>query len=214
MRDLRWFPLTVMVVGLGCSGPKVHSYSINMNKVSADNHKCGSDAVRTGEFTAKGEPIRYWQPCWDYTKTGPRYQVTVDKPAAAKLASIESTQCIGLSPDSLERSPFAQDQAIDEIIPDRDGNGVSGAFIVFKQVPALTVSWMRRAISCHRGRWNTLGRPSTYLTGDPTLIEGAQISVSEFDHHIVVRIQTESVADAKLVLARAYDLLEERTAVK
>jgi hypothetical protein len=198
-----------MLAIAACGGAEGrHSRSVDSNELSAANYQCGWNAVRTDEVTSQGDPLRYWLPCWDLAKSGVRYEVRANPAIAAELAKAESTQCVGLFPAALERSPFAQANAIGEIVPRRSGTTISGAHIVFKPVPGLTVSWMRRAIACHQVRWHTLGMPHDYLTGDPTLVEGAKVEVSVSDHRIVVSIETESPAAAQVVLARAYRLLD------
>lgn len=209
MRHIIW----VTVVLAACGGaPGHHSSSVASAQVSAANYKCGAYAVRTGDFTLDGEPVTMWMPCWDFGKDPGRYTTRTDRAHAAKLAEVERTQCIGLVPRALERSPFVQDQAIDEIVPHRSGEQIRGAHVVFKPVPGLTVSWMRRAIACHQARWRALGKPPTYLAGDPTLVDDAEISVTEVDNHIIVLIATDSATGAQIALDRARDLTSERTA--
>lgn len=188
--------------------------SVASDQVSADNHKCGAYAIRTGETTADGEPITLWMPCWDYTKDRSRYEVRADPSTAAKLAQVERTQCIGLAPAALERSPFVQDNAIEEIVPHRGGASIRGAHVVFKPIPGLTVSWMRRAIACHQARWRTLGQPASYLAGDPTLVDGAQVDVTQVDDHLVVLISSDAPGSALIALERAQDLKAPQTAAR
>lgn len=211
MRHLLW----IVLVSAACGGAsKSRSISVASDQVSADNHKCGAYAIRTGETTKEGEPITLWMPCWDYTKDSARYQVHADAATKSKLAQAERTQCIGLAPAALERSPFVQDNAIDEIVPHRSGPTVRGAHIVFKPIPGLTVSWMRRAIACHQARWRTLGQPPSYLAGDPTLVDGAQVDVTEVDDHLVVLVSSDSPASAMMALDRANDLKAPQTAAR
>lgn len=210
MRPLLW-----LVLLSACGGSsKPHSISVARDQVSADNHKCGAYAIRTGETTKEGEPITLWMPCWDYTMDSSRYQVHADPRIATKLAQVERTQCIGLAAEALERSPFVQDNAIDEIVPHRSGPEIRGAHIVFKPIPGLTVSWMRRAIACHQARWRTLGQPASYLAGDPTLVEGADVSVTEVDDHLVVLIASDTPSSALMALERAQDLKVPQTAAR
>ena len=205
MRHLLWISL----IFAACGGPTRHARSVNIDKVSSDNHKCGSDAVRTGELTPEGEPIRFWVPCWNPTADN-RYRVHA-RPNA-KLARVEATECIGLAPSALERSPFSQDQAIEEIVPHRSASLIRGAHVVFKPVPGLTVSWMRRAIACHQARWRALGEPADYLRGDPTLVDGVQVSVSQADHRVVVSLESENDEAAQIAFARAEGLVAESVA--
>ena len=210
MRHLLW-----VVLLSACGGSSApHSTSVARDQVSADNHKCGAYAIRTGETTKDGEPITLWMPCWDYTKDSSRYQVHADNRTANRLAQAERTQCIGLAPEALERSPFVQANAIDEVVPHRSGPTIRGAHVVFKPLPGLTVSWMRRAIACHQARWQTLGQPASYLAGDPTLVQGADVSVTAVDDHLVVLIASETPSSALIALERAQDLMAPRTAAR
>jgi hypothetical protein len=206
MRSLWIFPIL-----LGCGDAGRHSHSLHISEVSSANHKCGSDAVRNGQLTADGEPIRFWVPCWD-RDVDARYRVHARFTSDARLASVERTQCIGLAPTALEYSPFAQREAIEEIVPRRSGSSIVGAHIVFEEVPGLTVSWMRRAIACHRARWQVLGKPADYLSADPTILDGIDITVSEANHRVVVRVESDSDAAARMTFARAEALVSERVA--
>jgi len=205
--------ITLLVAACGGSA-RPHSTSVASSQVSANNYKCGAYAIRTGEMTKEGEPITLWMPCWDFTKDSALYQVHTNPGSSAELAQAERTQCIGLAASALERSPFVQDNAIDEIVPHRSGSTIQGAHVVFKPIPGLTVSWMRRAIACHQARWRALGKPANYLAGDPTLIEGAQVNVAEVDDHIVVLIASDIPAAGMIALDRAQDLKAPRTAAR
>ena len=209
---MRAFPL--IVFGLAaCAGPSYHAASIEGREVSSTNRKCGYDAARIDKEDVPSDLSSYWLPCWDDGLAGARYRVPTDPGTTARLAKVEATQCVGLFPQSLERSPFAQREAIQEIIPHRLGSSIIGAHIVFKPIPGLTVSWMRRVIACHQARWETLGRPGDYLAGDPTIVEGVEVEVSEADHRVVVRVAAPaSETDAQLVFRRAKDLVAARLA--
>ncbi len=209
---MRHHLLITLVLG-GCGGsPGARAISVPSAQVSDANNKCGAYAIRTGELTVEGELVRLWVPCWDLGKAGERYRVRTDPATTARLAAIERTQCIGLSPRALERSPFAQDDAIAEVVPHRGGTTIRGVHVVFKPIPGLTQSWMRRAIACHQARWTTLGSPASYLAGDPTLVKGAEVRVSEVRDHLEVLISTDSPSGAQLALDRAQDLTSSRTA--
>lgn len=208
MRHLLWISLMVAA----CGGPTRHAHSIHESKVSSANHKCGSDAVRNGQFTKEGEPIRFWVPCWDPSTNDSRYRAHSDPATRMQLAKVEATQCVGLAPAALERSPFAMNDAIDEIVPRRSFDEIVGVHVVFAPVPGLTVSWMRRAIACHQARWRTLGMPANYLRGDPTLVDGVRVSVSEMDHRIIVLIESDTDDAAQVAFARAEGLVADTVA--
>ncbi|MDX2086969.1 MAG: hypothetical protein SFX73_03915 [Kofleriaceae bacterium] len=211
---MRAFPL--LVLGLAACGTKgYHASSIDGRELSSENRKCGYNAASTDKRAPSGDLMRYWLPCWDDSKGGARYVVHTDPATAAKLAQVEAEQCVGLFPAALERSPFAQREAIEEIVPHRLGASVIGAHIVFKVIPGLTVSWMRRAIACHQARWEILGRPADYLAGDPTIVSGAEVEVLESNYRVVVRVAVpHSETDAQIVLDRAKALVAERLARK
>lgn len=206
--------LPLLVFGLAACGAKgYHATSIDGRELSSENRKCGYNAANTDKRTPSGDLMTYWLPCWDDSKGGPRYVVHTDPATAAQLARVEAEQCVGLFPASLERSPFAQREAIEEIVPHRLGSSIIGAHIVFKPIPGLTVSWMRRAIACHQARWETLGRPADYLAGDPTIVSGAEVVVSESSHRVVVLVSTpQSETDAQIVLKRAKALVVQQLA--
>jgi hypothetical protein len=209
---MRSLPLIMLLAA--CGGPRYRAQTIESNEMSSTNRKCGYNAARTEERSQRGDRMTYWLPCWDDDKRGARYAVPHDVATRAQLAKVSAAHCIGLFPQAIERSPFAQREAIQEIVPHRFGTSLVGVHIVFKPIPGLTVSWMRRAIECHQARWETLGRPAGYLSGDPTLVEGAAVTVSESDHRVVVLVETQTETGTQLVLRRANDLIASRFPVR
>jgi hypothetical protein len=67
--------------------------------------------------------------------------------------------------------------------------------------------WMRRAIDCHRARFERLGEPPIYFPEDPTLVARSTVTVEERDGHLEVEIETADDMTAQVALARARDLV-------
>jgi hypothetical protein len=103
---------------------------------------------------------------------------------------------------------------IAEVIPHRERGEVRGVRIVFKPVLGLSPAWMEQAIACHRARFERLGEPADYLADDPTLVPGAEATVSLHAGHLEVLVETRDDVAAHVALGRAQDLVRARTAVR
>ena len=84
MRHLLWIVL-VSACG-GVSTP--HSISVARDQVSADNHKCGAYAIRTGETTKDGEPITLMEFVQLY-ETDDARRIGLDKRGDIRVAPLQ-----------------------------------------------------------------------------------------------------------------------------
>ncbi len=179
-----------------------------------------NDQLTTGGFGR----VTNWQPCWDVNEeAGMRHRYAAeterraaqhDRQGAARLAEAEVAACVGIPEGEREHSVFAHRQEIAEVLPHREAGQVRGAWIVFKPVPGVTASWVRRDIQCQRARWVLHGKPP--VADDPTLVPGAQIQVFDRGDHVDVLVQTDTIDAGELALARArgQDVEHEQTAVR
>jgi len=183
-------------------------------------YACG-DTVLNDQLTSGGEQLTSWMPCWDlkeeaaighrYLARKERAAAKEDREMAALLARTERQYCRGIPDRELSHSPFAHQKAIAQIIPHRQSGEIHGVRIVFKPVPGLTAGYMTQAIACQRARFLVLGKP-VEQPEDPTLLDGAEVTVTARDGYLEVLVRTESTVDGNIVLARARELLEPRTA--
>ncbi|MDQ3365485.1 MAG: hypothetical protein M3680_08660 [Myxococcota bacterium] len=183
----------------------------------ARTHAC-ADPVLADQVTSGGQRIITAVSCWpaDQPAEGAG-EAPVIRPAAGAAtpgghrriatAEAELVQCKGIPEPQLVRSPLVERGAIASLTPIR-----RGVRLVLERGPQHTTRSIGRAIACHQGRYVSLGRPATYMPDDPTLVDGADIDVTEVDGRVVVTIQTGSEAAGKAVIARARHLTRDRTA--
>ena len=168
-------------------------------------YTCG-DTVLQDQTTSGGERLAVWQPCWDVEpQTADHTELTaVAQPPAIdpKLAEVQEVACANVGPKERARSPFSHRKQIMEVTPHRVGNRLAGVRVVFERVPGLTAEWMRKDIACHRAQWQAMGR-YTVASSDPTLIDGAQVSVFDRDGHVEVIVNTDTPEQAEIAIARA-----------
>ena len=165
----------------------------------AERYGCG-DKVLNNTVTTEGHPVTYWVPCWnissqtmqrhDTLATSERAQARADRRAAARLAEAEAAACANISDADRSRSPFVHRDDIDAVLPHRESGVLRGVRVVFKVVPALDATWMRRAIACHQAHVAMLGHVPPSLADDPTLLPGARVSVGQQGPQVTVLVET------------------------
>jgi hypothetical protein len=184
-------------------------------------YQCG-DTVMSDQLTSGGQRVVQSIPCWDAAEEAAAHRrflaereaklARTERRIATHMVENELDACRGLSPRELEHSPFAHRREIAEVIPHRVTGTLRGVRIVWKPVPGLTADWMRRAIDCHRARFERLGEPPIYFPEDPTLVARSTVAVEQHDGHIEVQIETVDDVTAQVALDRALDLVRPRTA--
>lgn len=190
-----------------------------------ESYSCGLDPTLNEQLTSGGEPITQWVPCWDAQEEAEmqhravaareRAAAAEDRATAASLARAEARHCRGIPERELDHSPFAHRRAIDEVVPHRDASGaLRGVRVLFKRVPGLTGAYLERAIACHQARFAVLGMPPTYLPEDPTLVAGAEITVTERASYIEVLVRSSDDVGAAVALGRARELAPTQTATR
>jgi len=186
-----------------------------------ENYACG-DSVLNDQQTTGAEPITTWMPCWDPEEEAleahrnaaahERRAAREERAEAVALARAELASCRGIPPRELAHSPLAHRKAIAEVIPHDESGEPRGVHIIFRQVPGLNARWMERAIACHRARAAVLGQDGG--SPDPTLVPGAEVTVTETGGRVSVYIRTVDSDSGALALARARALAGAQTATR
>ena len=190
----------------------VHARAASEISLGEDRYSCG-DTVIGDQSTTGGQPVTSWQPCWDVEEetrasqralaSRERALARQDRHTAALLARSEALACRMVPPAERTHSPFAHVKEIESVIPHRVGGTLNGVRIEFKPVPGLNAGWMRRAIECRQAQWVVFGRDPQLDPDDPTLIDGADVAVTENAGRVEVLVTTDNPADAEVALARA-----------
>ena len=186
-------------------------------------YQCG-DTVMSDQLTSGGQRVVQSTPCWDASEELAEHRRFVagreqklaqtERRTATRMVEVELAACRGLSPQELEHSPFAHRREIADVIPHRVTGTLRGVRIVWKPVLGLTADWMRRAIACHRARFERLGEPPVYFPEDPTLVAPSTVTVAQRGDHLEVLIETPDGTAGQVALERALDLVRPRTAVR
>lgn len=192
-------------------------------RATPEGYSCG-DTVMSDQLMSGGERIVQAVPCWDASEELAEHRrflaereqnlAQVERRAATGMVETELAACKGLSPAELEHSPFAHRREIAAVIPNHVTGTLRGVRVVWKPVPGLTADWMRRAIECHRARFERLGEPAIYLPEDPTLVARATATVEQHNGHLEVLIEAADDVSGQVALERALDLVRPRTAVR
>lgn len=191
--------------------------------ISPAGYQCG-DVALSDQTTSGGERLVQTVPCWNIQEESAdharliaareREYARASRAAAANLVAAELAACRGVSARDLRRSPFSYRRDISAVIPHRETGTLRGVRIVFKPVLGLTEGWMRRVIACHRARFERLGEPASYFPEDPTLLAGATATVEARGNHLEVVIVVDDETNAHVAVARARDLVTQRTAIR
>lgn len=186
-------------------------------------YTCG-DTVLDDQPASGGERITTLVPCWDREEEAEhaRHHQAAPAPELARarethrgaLAAASLIHCKGIPETELTHSPFAHEKSIAEVIPHRREGELAGVRIVFRDTPGLTADWMRQAIACHRARHEVLGRPASYLPEDPTLVEGAEVRVTQQGNNIQVFITTPTPGAGRIAYERASELVRPKAAIR
>ncbi len=190
----------------------VHAYNPTESRVGA-GFECG-DQVLEDQSTTGGQPITYFQPCCRTFQEEMRASQAArvdreralarhDRHTAALLARSEADACRAVPPAERTHSPFAHTKEIAAVTPVRENGTLDGVRIAFRPVPGLRAEWIKNAITCRQAQWVVFGRDPKLDPNDPTLLETADVSVTDVDGHVEVLITTHNPADAEVALMRA-----------
>jgi len=125
--------------------------------------------------------------------------------ASAALRDAEAKACAGVSPDDRDISPFhhATDIALVEVIgtPGKE----TGAQVLFRDVPGVTLEGLRRQLNCHIARNAALGHVVPEMPYCPLVPRDVEVTVTKGPEArgFVVRIESENPSSASEVVKRA-----------
>ena len=197
--------------------------AVDQDPTRPSGYQCG-DVALSDQATSGGERLVQAVPCWNVDEEtaehrrfeADREQLLADheRRAATQLVEDELAACRGLPARELEHSPFAHRREIESVIPRREAGVLRGVRIVWKPVLGLSADWMRKAIDCHRARWQRLGEPAIYLPDDPTLVANATVTVQNHRGHVEVLVESTDDITSRVALERALDLVHSRTALR
>lgn len=177
---------------------------------------CG-DVASTELITSGGERLHVSPPCWAGEASAIRRdrahaaQLRVEarrhRIQARELVREQERWCAGLPAAELDHSPFDHREDLRSVRAELDGDRLRGARIRFKPVTGLTAEWMRRTLACHQAIAAASGEPEP-LSGCPSVIRGAQVTVTEAPDGLEVVIRADEPVVAQLIYARAEALLD------
>ena len=163
-------------------------------------------------------------PCWTSTSNPTEQHLSDEKKhqkmaadhraAALSLRNAEAQDCVGISNDDRDMSPFYHREDITSVqpanAPSRRGKGdpahLTGAVVTFRAVPGLTAEWLQRIVECHIARNNALGNDLPEMPYCPLVPKGITAKVSSTGDGFAVTIESEDPSTAQEVLRRAQAL--------
>jgi hypothetical protein len=128
---------------------------------------------------------------------------------ARALSTAERTSCAGLTDAELDHTPFAHREDVAAVTAELEEGALRGARIRFAPVRGLDAAWLRGAIACHQARAAAVGFNPKYMSYDPTVIAGAEVSVVEDARGILVIVRAADDATSRIVYERAEELLAD-----
>jgi len=174
------------------------------------------DPVLADQVSSGGEPLVRWVPCWTRSNgadarlqqaAAQRAEATRHRQRAGELVRAELDACANVSDAQFDTSVFVHVGDILAVSALIDDDRLEGARIRFRRITGLSAEWLRAAITCQQARAAASGWPSTYLAFDPTIVEGASVTVRTDDDALVVDVRAADKGAALVVYARAESLL-------
>ena len=184
-----------------------------------DSTICGQ-AGTIRPFTQTGPP------CWT-SRTNPTAQHSQDaerhrelaakhRAAAAALVEAEQKACAGIDEADRDTSPFYHQEdilsveAAEEKPADVYGVGAArttGATIVFRTVPGLTLEWFQHEVNCHIARASAAGHEMPEMSYCPLVLKGVSATVSSKGDGFAVRVTSDDKQTAQEILQRSRALV-------
>lgn len=212
-----------MVGGVGCATPGTRPHDM-----SAAEHekKAQIQEAEAAEHAARFDPAQTTKrrvcngraPCWTgevnptdgHRVDAAKLQATATKhrKAAETLRAAETDACAGLDPADRELSPFFHRDDIERVEPLYRGasfrsRALSGATIVFADVPGLSREWMQQSLDCHVARNAALGFDAPEMAYCPLASKGVRAVASETGGRIRVEVTAGDAVTAEEILRRA-----------
>jgi len=176
---------------------------------------CG-DSVLADQVSSGGERLLR-PPCWTAEPAAAerhraeaerlRDEAAGHRARARALREAEQASCARMAPADLEHTPFAHLEDVATVVAELEGDRLRGARIQFDVVPGLTEPWLREALACHQARAAALAYDPTYMSYDPSVVAGAEVTVEADPAGVVVTIVARDDAAARIIYDRAEELL-------
>ena len=211
--------MRTLLIAIGLAGCATAAAS---RREVAVNNAYGCNAVINDQARTGGLPLTFgWIPCADpgtevaeHRIYAPPMRLPPTPPPLSdelELGPTATAACENVAPEDRERSPFAQGRQISQVVPIHGAGGEpEGVRVVFKPGRGLTAGEMRDHIACQRARWQAVEQDPRLAPHDPTLVDGAHVTVSDRDGHVEVTVRTDTPEQAELAAARAAGALAMR----
>ena len=165
---------------------------------------------------------RYWTSFRNPTKKhfdrarAHRDLATKHRAASAALREVEARSCAGVPDEERDVSPFfhVEDIASVETLPAtlRGGDVVTGARVVFRQLPGMTADWLQHVIDCHLARNAVVGVEHEHMSYCPLGVPHVTALVHAVAGGLAVEIQPSNEAGSQDVKRRTDELIRMRNA--
>ncbi len=128
---------------------------------------------------------------------------SAERQAVRALPETEIVACGTIPRREREHSAFGHRRSIAKVTPYYETGTLRGVRVDFKPVVSLTAAWLRQDIACHQAHVAVIGEIPATMRQDPTLVLGAEITVSDANGHLSVLVRAEAPDQAARALAMA-----------
>lgn len=214
------------VVGCGgTAGARPHDMSEAQHEAAASREERAA-AGHAGQYNlAAAETKEECSPakriCWKETRnpTGEHREdaekhrkMAADHRAAAQaLRDAEARSCVGIPDEDRDMSPFRHQRDIsgvkEHVVRITLGRGqvdkTTGADIVFRAVPGMTVEWLQRIVDCHLARAAAVGHDMPEMSYCPLMLKNVSAQVTSTGNGFAVGVTSEDPDTVKEIIRRA-----------
>lgn len=193
-----------------------HEEAARIEAQKAEEHIQRARAACPG-YDSEEACYRYWTSFRNPTKKqfdkARKHRELAEKhrAASAALRDAEARACAGVPDEERDVSPFfhREDIVAVETLPAerRGGDVVTGARVVFRQLPGMTADWLQRVVDCHLARNAAVGAEHEHLSCCPLGVPGVTALVRVVPTGLAVEIRPNNEAGSRAVRQRTEELM-------
>jgi hypothetical protein len=226
LASFRALTLVLASAACGAAGTRPHDMSAPQHEAAA-----AAEAQNAGEHAAQHDPkatateqrctggkgrvcwTRTVNPTQGHENTAEEHRELAAKHRAASqaLRDAEAGACTGISDEDRDTSPFAHREDIRSVSKLSTVDTTrktpitrsTGATIVFRATPGLTVEWLQRIVDCHLARNAAVGHDMPEMADCPLVPRGAKASVRSVGDGFAVDVSSEAAESAAEIWRRA-----------
>jgi hypothetical protein len=196
--------------------------------MSAEDHEARArlDQQRAAENEAKAQLAcpgyessdacyRYWtsfrNPTHKQLEQAAKYRADAERHRATSqaLRDAEARTCVGVPPADRDVSPFFHVEdivRIDKVAVDSSRDVLTGAKVLFRQLPGMTPALLQKILDCHLARNAVVGYATARAEGSPLAAPGLIVFVSPVADGLAVDVRP-SESEGSRILSESVNAL-------